>query len=450
MPTWGSSTDAKANFAAAVDIDPSDKVAASGLVQLAMLTGDMETADKTSAGLIEQFPDDPDLLLLRAEVLRQMDDSQAAVEQFGGVLAIEPENTRALLGRATANVRLQQFDRAREDLAAVDALQPNVVYISYLRGVMAFYERDWETAAEHLQLVLGAQPGHAQSQLLMGIVSYARNDLQLAEEYLLSSVGAMPGNLQAAKVLAATRLKLREPEGAIDVLEPIAGSGDAQVMALLGSAYMLAGDQVRGQEWLTRAVETAPDVAALRTQLALTLIAGGKTGDAISELESAVDLGQDVLQADVLLVLAQLKEKRYDQAVADSTALEQRRPDSPIAYNLTGLALLAQGKLAEASARFEKALEVDPAFYTALINLARVDVAKDDTDGAAQRYHQVLKETRGTSRPCSVWPPWRSAEMTATRFWNGSIRRRMRTRRRFSRACCWPAITSTVATTSRR
>ncbi len=185
--------DAKANFAAAVEIDPSDKIAASGLVQLAMLTGDMETADKTSAGLIEQFPDDPDLLLLRAEVLRQMDDSKAAVEQFGAVLAIEPENTRALLGRATANVRLQQFDSAREDLAAVDALQPNVVIVSYLRGVMAFYERDWDTAAEHLQLVLGAQPGHAQSQLLMGIVSYARNDLQLAEEYLSSSVGAMPG-----------------------------------------------------------------------------------------------------------------------------------------------------------------------------------------------------------------------------------------------------------------
>ena len=384
--------DAKANFAAAVEIDSSDKIAASGLVQLAMLTGDMQTADGTSAELIDQFPDDPDLLLLRAEVLRQMDDSKAAVEQFGAVLAIEPENIRALLGRATANVRLQQFDSAREDLAAVDALQPNVVIVSYLRGVMAFYERDWDNAAEQLQLVLGAQPGHAQSQLLMGIVSYARNDLQLAEEYLSSSVGARPDNLQAVKVLAATRLKLREPAGAVDVLEPVAGSGDAQVMALLGSAYMLAGDQVRGQEWLTRAVETAPDVAALRTQLALTLIAGGKTGEAIDELESAVDLGQEVLQADVLLVLAQLKEKRFDQAIADSTALEQRRPDSPIAYNLTGLALLAQGKLDDASARFEKAFEIDPTFNTALINLARVDVAKDDVDGAARRYRQVLEQ----------------------------------------------------------
>jgi len=54
--------------------------------------------------------------------------------------------------------------------------------------------------------------------------------------------------------------------------------------------------------------------------------------------------------------------------------------------------LLAQGKLDEASARFEKAFEIDPAFNTALINLARVDMAKDDVGGAAQRYRQVLSQ----------------------------------------------------------
>jgi len=378
-------------FAQAVESDPTDKVAALGLVQLSMLTGDLDAAAATSAVLVEQFPDAPDVLLLRAEVLRQMDDSQAAVEQFGAVLALEPENLRALLGRATAYVRLQEFDRARADLAAVDALQPNIVIVSYLRGVMAFYDRDWEQASAHLQKVIGAQPNHVQSQLLLGIISYARNELQIAEEYLSGVVSAMPGNLQAAKVLAATRLKLREPEGAVAVLEPLANENDPQTMALLGSAYMLAGDQERGQAWLARAVETAPDVAALRTQLALTLIAGGKTGDAINELESAVDLGQEVLQADVLLVLAQLKEKHYDEAVAASTALEERRADSPIAYNLTGLALLAQGKLDEARARFEHALEVDQSFNTALINLARVDVADDDIESAGKRYERVLQ-----------------------------------------------------------
>lgn len=383
---------AKQAFADAVALDPDDREAAAGLVQLALLSGDIATADAASGQLVGRYPNEPDVLLLRAEVDRRAERPEAALERFGEVLALEPENLRALLGRATTLVSMQRFDEARADLAQVDEIQPNIVIASYLRGVMSFYGRDWETAGEHLQLVLGAQPNHVQSQLLMGIVSYARDDLQLAQEYLSRVHATLPENAQAAKVLAATLLKLREPQQAVEVLEPMVDGGDPQTMALLGSAYMLAGDQAKGQEWLSRAVEEAPDIAALRTQLALTLIARGDMGGAIDELQSAVDLGQEVLQADVLLVLAKLKEQRYDEAIAASEALEARRPESPVAFNLTGLALLAQGKLDEARTRFEKALAVDPEFTTALINLARVEVAGDDIDAAERQYRRALSQ----------------------------------------------------------
>ncbi len=386
----GKKDEAKQAFAAAVEADPENREAGAGLVQLAILEGDNATADALSKRLLEQFADDVDIMLLRAEVERRVERPEAALDLFGAVVAQEPENLRGLLGRATTLVSMQRFDEARADLDRVDELQRNVVIVRYLRGVMAFYERDWAAAKQHLDLVLSVEPAHLQSQLLMGVVSYARNDLQLAEEYLSRVNAAMPGNPQAAKVLAATRLKLREPDKAAQVLAPVAEAGDPQVMALLGSAYMLSGDQEQGQAWLSRAVDSAPDVAALRAQLALTLIAGGNMGGAIDELESAVDLGQDVLQADVLLVLAKLKEKEFEDAIAASRALEERQPENPVAFNLTGLALLAQGKLVDARARFEKALELDPEFATALINLARVEVASDDLDAAQKQYEQAL------------------------------------------------------------
>ena len=108
----------------------------------------------------------------------------------------------------------------------MDALQPNVVIVSYLRGVMAFDQRDWDAAADHLPAGARRAAGHAELQLLMGIVSYARNcSLQLAEEQPVEQRWRDARQLEAAKVLAATRLKLREPEGAlVEVLEPIAGS----------------------------------------------------------------------------------------------------------------------------------------------------------------------------------------------------------------------------------
>ncbi|TVQ91593.1 MAG: PEP-CTERM system TPR-repeat protein PrsT [Chromatiaceae bacterium] len=387
--------EARMAFTEARRLNPDDRLAGLGLAQVALLANDLAAAAATLDGLLARFPDESNLRLLRAEVFRGVNDPEAALEQYDQILARERDNLRALLGRATVRVSLQRFADARADLERIERLRPDVVVVHYLRGVMAFYERDWETAAGHLEEVLSVQPTHVQSMLLMGVVSYARNQLQLAEEYLSRILRAMPDNIQAAKVLAATRLKLREPARAVQVLEPFSETGDPQIMALLGSAYMLAGDPERGQQWLSQAVETTPDAAALRTQLALTLIAGGRMGEAIAELESAVDLGQDVLQADVLLVLALLREGKADEAIAASTALETRRPNSPIPANLTGLALLAQGRLEPARERFERALELDPRFTTALINLARVDVAGSDLEAAEARYRRVLDQEGG-------------------------------------------------------
>ncbi|WP_157640394.1 XrtA/PEP-CTERM system TPR-repeat protein PrsT [Lamprocystis purpurea] len=382
---------ARAGYRQALALDPNSELAGLGLLRVALKEGDQAATVSAADAFLRQFPDNPEALLIRAESYRIAGDNAAALALFERVLAVDPRRLAARLGRATVLIGMQNLDEARKELAKADELQQEVPLTFYLRGVIQFQERNWTQAGESFDRVLSAIPGHLQSQLLLGIIRYSEGELEIADEYLSKVVEATPGNLQARKVLAATRIKQREPQRAIQILEPVAQDGDPQTLALLGSAYMLQGDQERGQEWLNRAVEKAPDVAALRTQLALSLLAGGETGKAIDALQSAVDLGQDILQADVLLVLAHLKKQEYEQALEASKRLEQRRAESPIPYNLTGLAYLAKGDLPSARERFEKALAVDSAFLTAETNLARIDVANKDFDAAARRYDQVLK-----------------------------------------------------------
>lgn len=384
--------EAESAFSAAIGLDPDHRIAGMGLARLSLLADDPATAASITDGLLAAYPDDVPLLLMRGEIDRKQGEQEAALQRFAAALKRQPDNLRALLAHATVLIALQRFDEARKDLDRIDEIAPDIVVASYLRGISAFYQQDWTAADRHLSRVLAAQPDHLQSLLLMGVVSYARDELQIAEGYLSRVLRALPENLQAAKVLAATRLKLQEPRRAIETLEPFAEQRDPQVMALLGSAYMSAGDEEEGQRWLSRAVEAAPNVAALRTQLALTFMAAGQTGEAIDELEAAVDLGQDVLQADVLLVLALLKQGNYEAAIAASAALESRRPESPIPSNLSGLALMSQGRLDEARAKFARALEVDPQFITALINAARAHTAEGDLDAAEERYREALDQ----------------------------------------------------------
>jgi Tfp pilus assembly protein PilF len=168
--------------------------------------------------------------------------------------------------------------------------------------------------------------------LLMGIVSYRQGKLQIALEYLTKALAALPGNPLPAKLLAATHMKLGEPEKAIGVLEPgMRRTPDAQMMAMLGSAYVRVGRHSEGQEWLHRAVEESPDRVDVRVELALSQLAARESDKALGELQSAVDLGQGIIAADVMLVLAHLKNlARLYHRSGDPHALEIAR----MAYDL--------------------------------------------------------------------------------------------------------------------
>lgn len=385
---------AQQSFQMALKADPQTHQAELGLVQLALLRDQPEQARARLADLVKRAPEYLDALLVKAELERKDGQLEQALASFSQALERAPGDARALLGRATTYAALGRLDEASADLDQADKAAPGLVMGEYLRGLVAFQRKALDEARERLQKVLSAMPEHLPSQLMLGVIGYAKGEYQSANEYLTRVVAAMPNNPTVLKVLAATRIKLKEPRQAIEILEPAvrAAPQDAQLLALLGSAYLLGGDHAKGADTLQQAVELEPNLAALRTQLALGLLAEGDAQAALTQLQGAVDLGQDLLQADVLLVLTHLKQQQYAEALKASQALEQRMADSPIPYNLTGLAYLAQGDKDKARERFQQALKIDPKFQAAELNLARVDLGNQDLDGAERRFKAILDQ----------------------------------------------------------
>jgi len=390
---------AQRSFKEALDLDPDNEEASLGELGLEIgKLGGIEGAEPLVTAFLAKFPDNIEALLVSAELHRRQGDFEAALAAIDRVLRLRPQELRAIHGRAGVLIAQGKLQDAKVELNGADAVREGLVMTEYLRGVVALQEKDYDGAKRHLELVLRAAPGHVQSQLALGIISFWQNNLQIAEEYLGRIVPMMPDDfgsakVDAAKILGAVRLKLQQPEKAIEVLEPLAAlSSDAQLMALLGSAYLAQGEPDRGLEWLSRAVETSPDTVGLRTLLASALLAGGETDRAISELQAAVDLGEDTLQLDVLRVLTHIRKGEQDQALSVAIGLEENRPGDAVALNLTGLAYLAAGELEKAVERFERALATDPKFSTARFNLARVDMARGDAEGAKQRLGEILAE----------------------------------------------------------
>lgn len=381
----------------ALALDPANPNARLGKARVLVAQGQRDAARAALDQLLQDHPELAEARVVRGELARQAGQLQAARDDFAKAIELAPNHLRAYIGHSLVLIALREPEAALKDVAEIRRRFGDMPFASYLHALAAFQQRDLDTAAEQLQLVLRAMPGHLQSQLLYGVVSYAKGDYQIAEEYLSrvrSAVGADPA---VAKLLGATRLKLRAAARAIEVLQPAADAHpqDAQLLALLGNAYLQAGDNSKGSEYMAKAVELDPDQALLRTQLALGRLAGGDTEAAISELESAVELGQDLLQADVLLVLSYLNKQQHAKALEAAMALEQRMPDSPIPYNLTGLAYLASRDLEQADAKFLMALEKDPQFVVALMNRARLALLAQQPELARERYQAVLQQQPG-------------------------------------------------------
>jgi len=376
-------------------LDPENS---SSLVAMAQLAAKQEQREEALALLkqvLDKEPENIRALMIRGGLAQQARQLDQAEKDFSKIIAIKPDHLQARLLRATIRVAQGKSDLAPEDLEVVEKRFPNNPAAQYLRALLAVQIKDYDKATELLQLTLRNNPKHIQSQWLYGMASYAKGELETAEEYLSGVVAAMPGNLQAVKLLAATRMKLKQPKAAVKVLEQATANhtNDAQLLALLGSAYLHSGEQEKGAAMLSKAIAIEPDLAILRTELAMGLLAQGETDEAISELKSAVDLGQGVVQADILLVLSHLQKKEYEKALEASKALEKRMPKSPIPFNLTGLAYLYKGDVALASKQFNKALAVDPNFLTAEMNLVRIDSANGDTAAMERRYQSILKKS---------------------------------------------------------
>ena len=384
-------------FSNALKSKPAIAEALLGKARIAYQNQDTAAATGFVDRALSSEPDNTDAWTLKGELLRNAGQQQEAVSAFKRALAIDPDNVPARLGRATGLLALGELDQANADIDWLLEKYPGLYLAHYLRALVLYQQQQLEPAQASVQLAIKQAPGHLPSHLLAGTIAYQQEQLNQAEQHLRTYRSSDPGNRQATKLLAATLLKLKEPGKAIEVLAPGASSAadDAQYLSLLGSAYLSHGDTTKGLEYLERAAVIAPDVADIRTQLAIGQLAQGDVEQGISELQSAVDLGQGLVQADVLLVMVYLQRKDFDLALTATDTLAEKMPDSPVPLNLKGAALLGKEDRAAAKQAFEAALTLQPEFLPAHLNLAQLDLIDGNAVAAEARYRKVLTYDEG-------------------------------------------------------
>ena len=212
-------------------------------------------------------------------------------------------------------------------------------------------------AEEDLKLALTIHPEYADLHFYLARVYYREEQYDRAEEQLKKALRVNPKYARALIYLGLVRLKKGKEKGLADI---------------------------------SKAVDIEPAYDDENSQLAASLYHSGDIDQAIRLIEEAAEI--DVDQVSYLLEKSRklMKEKAYPEA---SDALLEAIAICPHYADLRhylGLCYMRQGMAAPAVEQFTKALEINPAFIMARINLAAAYEKGGEMDLAVGELKHVL------------------------------------------------------------
>lgn len=330
---------------------------------------------------------------LQGEILEQArGDRAGALKAYQRALEADPAFVPAHLALVTAALQADDLAAARERAAKLRQALPRHPQTLYVDARLALASKDLKAARESTQALLKIAPESPAVLQLAGMVELQGGSPLVAANHFARALQADPGNPFVRRLLARSYLRQGQPAKALPVLEPLTGraSVDAEALALTGQAQLQLGDARAAEALFLRATQAAPADPRPRTTLALMKLDRGEIETGFAQLE-AIAAGSADSAADLAIVSARLKRQEYDAALRALDAMARKQPDSATVQEMRGRVFAARRDGAAARRAFERALEIEPARYSATAALAALDVAEGRRPQAAERLQAAMR-----------------------------------------------------------
>ncbi|WP_165497806.1 XrtA/PEP-CTERM system TPR-repeat protein PrsT [Pseudoduganella albidiflava] len=386
-------------FESALQLEPNNSTALNGLARHALLKDDIAGATRLADSAVAHNPADVDALMFRADLDKAIGKLDAARITYDKALKLSPGTGAAHLQKAYLDISQAKFDAARADIAALRKLEPGNLLAYHAQALLDFSEGKYKAALDNVLNVLKAAPEHLPSQLLAGATQFTLGSFPQAEQHLKKYIESDPGNLYARKMLASVYLGMNRPQDALAELKNYLDKSDDTALLNVGArAYLNLKQYDKATAIYQRALELAPADAQLHMGLGLAKMSKGDADGAIKSMRKGLELSAPkAIDTGIVLGMTHLQLKQYEQALAVINQMLQRAPKSALLYNLQGGALLGQNKRSDARLAFEKSMQLQPTYFTAVNNLARMDIADGKPDAARQRYQGFIDKNAGSA-----------------------------------------------------
>jgi tetratricopeptide (TPR) repeat protein len=205
-----------------------------------------------------------------------------------------------------------------------------------------------------------------------------------------------PRDNDALTLQAGVALANNDPGSAItDLRTVLRDQPDAlAVRRLLANAYEANGQPALAAEALRVAADQAPEDVGLSVELARVLLQTHQTDQAVTLLETAVRRAPKDVTARTLLAQAYLDKRDFAAARTAAHDLQTLSPDTAAGYHLAAMAAVGENRLDDAERDFDHALKLAPEAYDSLSALARLQMARGETDKAIEHVKSATQGER--------------------------------------------------------
>ncbi|MBL4621876.1 MAG: PEP-CTERM system TPR-repeat protein PrsT [Immundisolibacteraceae bacterium] len=363
-----------------------------GLARIAITRSEQDNARIQIEEILKIEPENPFANLIAAELEIANRNFTEAKSYYDIALAAPKTRLQAELGTARILLAREQYNDAEVALDSILEKQPNIPLALFLKGLTYYHQNKFESAQEVLEQVQTMIPKHGPTLLLLGKIYLDNTRLEQANQVLTSLLTVDPKNKGGKQLLAATKLRLKQPEQALALIDKdkLEQTDNPLTLIVAGSAYIAIGDLSKGTVLLEKASTLVKNPELIRSQLARIYLASGDIQSAISEFHSLTESNHNNPQHMLMLAYAQVRQAQFDKAIITAEKLKQQGSEL-LATNLKGAIEMGRNQLELAQQHFETAISIDNSFIPARLNLARIAKAQKRNGDAKQLLEEILE-----------------------------------------------------------
>lgn len=245
-----------------------------------------------------------------------------------------------------------------------------------------------------------AHGGLALLVLLAGAATVGRvEDYRSAVRMWRKVVACAPHHARAWTNLGEELARVDALDEAVEVLQRAVelDPGSGQAALNLGSALLRAGRTSEAVEPYRRAVRHLPGAKTHRNLANALLLTGDATGAEL-EYRAAIAAGE-APEDHYWLAVALQRQRRLAESIPAFERFLAARPDHAEAHSNLGASLSQLDRRDEALVHFRRAAELDPAAWTARLNLARCLETGGDRAGALRELESAMQRFPGRPEP---------------------------------------------------